>query len=243
MRDRGRSRPAEKRSRAYAAAKAQFHHRRRKIRLGFDRLFALFAGDVSNAEIARRAGVSRTRLNALYKQYFAKLFAATALQRLRARERSRREEVVRRVTKAVATDRAFNAIKASAAKAKPKRTVEPVIIDKIREPKRQYSHRAVLVDGKDVEAVHHIRNAGSAGRRGLTYATTTLYRNRLKRTRWTIFFVDVPRFPRRVIRSRNATLLRRLFADGQTRVSVYLPLDGRPQNPRHDFLADEDRWH
>ena len=234
---------SKKRRRAYLASQSQFNRRRRKLRVGFARLFDLFASGVSNAEIARRAGVSRTRLNAVYKQYFSELFAVSALERRRARERSRRDKVAGRVTKAVSRDRVMNAIRKSAAKARPRRTVEPIILEKVREPRRHYSHRTVLVDGRSVEAVHHVRNARSTGRQGVIYATTTLNRARLERTRWTILFVDVPGFRRRVIRSRNATLLRRLFADGQTRVSVYIPLDGRPENPRHDFLRDEDRWH
>jgi hypothetical protein len=240
--DQAPSHLSEKRRRAYLANQARFERRRRKIRIGFAKLYALFAGDRSIAEIAKRAGVSRARLNAIYRQYFAALFATTALERLRARERSRRDAVARRVTRAVSKDRVMNAIKQSAAKARPRRRIEPIILERVGEPARQYRHRAVLVDGKDVEAVHHIRNAGSSGRRGLTYATTTLHRTRLERTRCTIFFVDVPGFRRRVIRSRNTTLLRRLFADGQARVTVYLPLDERPAKPRHDFLRDEDRW-
>jgi hypothetical protein len=89
----------------------------------------------------------------------------------------------------------------------------------------------------------HLRKIAPAGRRrGLTYAVTTLHRAQLGRGRWTIFFVDVAGFPRRVIRSRNSRLLRRLFAEGQTRISVYIPLDGRPKCPRYDFLKDEGRW-
>jgi hypothetical protein len=239
--DRARLRLGKKHSRAYSAGMAQFDRRRRKIKIGFAKLFDLFAGDLSIAEIAKRAGVSRVRLNAIYRQYFADLFGTTALERLRARESTRREKTAGRVQRVISRDRVINAIKASAAKAKPKRTVEPIIVRTDGEITKHYRHRAVLVDGKDVEAVHHIRNSG-AGQRGLTYATTTLYRSRLEQTRWTIFFVDVPRFRRRVIRSKNSTLLRHLFADGQTRMSVYIPLDGRPQTPRHDFLRDEDRW-
>jgi hypothetical protein len=28
----------------------------------------------------------------------------------------------------------------------------------------------------------------------------------------------------------------------QKRMSAYIPLDGRPSNPRDDFLRDENRW-
>ena len=94
-------------------------------------------------------------------------------------------------------------------------------------------HRAVLIDGWDVEQVHHLRNVKSARRPGgLAYTITMLSQGRLARGEWTIFFVDVVGFPQRVIRSKNSRLLKEFFADGQTRVSVYIPLNGRPSMPR-----------
>lgn len=58
----------------------------------------------------------------------------------------------------------------------------------------------------------------------------------------TIFVIDVPRYPRRVIRCRSDKLLKRLFSAGQQRVSVYIPLEQSLENPRYDFLADENNW-
>ena len=143
----------------------------------------------------------------------------------------------------VARDRVINAIKSSAAEANSKHTVEPIALDRSGPVTKRYRHRAVLVDGWDVEQVHHLRNVKSARRPGgLAYTMTTLHRGRLARGHWTIFFVDAVGFPQRVIRSRNSRLLKDFFADGQTRVSIYIPLDGRPSNPRYDFLGDEDRW-
>jgi hypothetical protein len=52
---------SKKRRRAYLAAQSQFNRRRRKLRVGFARLLDLFASGVSKAEIARCAGLSRTR--------------------------------------------------------------------------------------------------------------------------------------------------------------------------------------
>jgi AraC-like DNA-binding protein len=227
--------------RSYRTFQAQFDHRRRKLKLDFARLFDLFASDLSIAQIAQRAGVSRVRLNAIYDRYFAELFGASARERQRSREQARREKVAARLQRVVSRDRVISAIKASAARAKPSRTVEPIIVRMDGEVTRHYRHRAVLIDGRDSEPVHHLRNSHS-GERGLTYATTTLYRSHLARARWAIFFIDVQGFRRRLIRSPTRALLRRLFADGQTRVSIYIPLDGRPSNPRYDFLQDEDRW-
>jgi hypothetical protein len=147
------------------------------------------------------------------------------------------------VVRVVARDRVVNAIKSSAAEANSGRTVEPIPLRRSGPVARRYRHRAVLVDGLDIEAVHHLRNVKPARRpRGLAYTGTTLYRARLARGRWTIFFIDVAGFPRRVIRSKNSDLLKELFAEGQTRVAVYIPLDGRPDRPRYDFLKDEGRW-
>jgi hypothetical protein len=37
-------------------------------------------------------------------------------------------------------------------------------------------------------------------------------------------------------------VLKEFFAARQTRVTVYIPLDGRPDRPRYDFRKDEGRW-
>jgi AraC-like DNA-binding protein len=231
-------------SRLFMAHKAEFERQRRHIRMSFERLFELFAKGLSIAEVARRAGVHRSRLNRVYARYFAPLLGtATALDRRRGQERARREETAKQVVRIIARDRVINAIKSSAAEANSGRTVEPVILHRSGPPTKHYRHRAVLVDGRDVEAVHHLRNVKPARRTGgRAYTVTTLFRARLVHGRWTIFFIDVPGFPRRVIRSKNSDLLKAIFAAGQARVSVYIPLDERPTKPRHDFLRDEDRW-
>jgi hypothetical protein len=164
-------------------------------------------------------------------------------ERRREQERARREKTAKQVVRVVARDRVINAIRSSAAKANPERTVEAITLHRFGPFAKRYRHRAVLVDGRDVEAVHHLRNVKRAHRPGgHAYTTTLLRRDRLERGHWTIFVVDVVGFPQRVIRSKNSRLLKELFADGETRVSVYIPLDGRPSNPRYDFLSDENRW-
>jgi AraC-like DNA-binding protein len=233
-----------KRNRVFMAHQAEFERRRRHIRMSFERLFELFAKGLSIAEVARRAGVHRSRLNRVYTRYFGPLLGtATALDRRREQERARREKTAKRVVRIIARDRVINAIKSSAAEANSRRTVEPIGLGRSGPVTKRYRHRAVLVDGWDVEQVHHLRNVKPAHRPGgLAYTMTTLNRGRLARGHWTIFFVDAPGFPRRVIRSKNSRLLKELFADGRERVSVYIPLNGRPSNPRYDFLGDEDRW-
>jgi AraC-like DNA-binding protein len=233
-----------RRGRLFMAHKAEFERRRRHIRMSFERLFELFAKGLSVAEVARRAGVHRSRLNRVYTRYFGPLLGtATALERRREQERARREKTAKQVIRVVARDRVINAIKSSAAEANSRHTVEPIALDRSGPVTKRYRHRAVLVDGWDVEQVHHLRNVKSAHRAGgIAYTVTTLHRGRLARGHWTIFFVDAAGFPRRVIRSKNSRLLNEFFADGQTRVSVYIPLNGRPSNPRYAFLRDEDRW-
>jgi hypothetical protein len=232
-----------RRGRLFMAHKAEFERRRRHIKLSFAHLFDLFAKGTSLAEVAHRAGVDRSRLGLVYKRYFGPLFDMTALERRREQERARRENTAKRVVRAIARDRVIEAIRSSVAKANSRRTVEPIILDRSGPATKRYRHRAVLVDGRDVETVHHLRNVKPAHRpEGHAYTVTTLFRARLVRGRWTIFFVDVAGFPRRVIRSKNSDLLKELFAAGQTRMAVYIPLDGRPRNPRYDFLRDEDRW-
>jgi AraC-like DNA-binding protein len=233
-----------RRGRLFMAHKAEFERRRRHIRMSFERLFELFAKGLSIAEVARRAGVHRSRLNRVYTRYFGPLLGtATALERRREQERARREKTAKQVVRVVARDRVINAIKSSAAEANSRHTVEPIALDRSGPVTKRYRHRAVLVDGRDVEAVHHLRNVKRARRPGgHAYTTTLLRRHRLERGHWTIFVVDVVGFPQRVIRSKNSRLLNEFFADGQTRMSVYIPLNGRPSNPRYDFLRDEDRW-
>jgi AraC-like DNA-binding protein len=232
------------RDRLFMAHKAAFEQRRRHIRMSFERLFELFAKGLSIAEVARRAGVHRSRLSRVYTRYFGPLFGtATALDRRREQEHARRERTAQRVVKVVARDRVITAIRSSAAEAKSGRTVESILLARSGPATKHYRHRAVLVDGRDVEAVHHLRNVKRARRPGgLAYSVTTLHRARLARGRWTIFFIDAAGFPRRVIRSKNSDLLKVFFAEGQTRVAVYIPLDGRPDRSRYDFVKDEGRW-
>ena len=214
----------------FMAHKAAFERRRRHIRMSFERLFELFAKGLSIAEVARRAGVHRSRLNRVYTRYFGPLFGtATALERRREQEHARRERTAQRVVRVVARDRVITAIRSSAAEAKSGRKVESILLARSGPATKHYRHRAVLVDVRDVEAVHHLRNVKRARRPGgLAYSVTT--------------FIDAAGFPRRVIRSKNSDLLKVFFAEGQTRVAVYIPLDGRPERSRYDFLKDEGRW-
>jgi AraC-like DNA-binding protein len=235
-------RPVATQIQVYLGKKAEFERRRRKIRLSFDKLYSLLASNFSLYDIAKVAGVSRTRVHEIYDQYFRELFAINGLERLRQRELLKRDEAANQVAKIVGTDPLLKAIKASAARANPKRVVEPIILKRSDEPGKCYRHKAVLIDTDHVEAVHYVRNARRIRRRGITYGTTTLYRSQLQTTKWTIFVLDVPQFRRRVIRTRSSRLIEDLFPGKQRRVSVYIPLDAQPENPRYDFLADEDNW-
>ena len=62
-----------RRGRLFMAHKAEFERQRRHIRMSFERLFELFAKGLTIAEVARRAGVHRSRLNRVYTRYFAPL--------------------------------------------------------------------------------------------------------------------------------------------------------------------------
>jgi hypothetical protein len=225
----------------YLAHKARFNRKRRKITLDFDQLYSLLASDVSLNKIAQLGGVTKRRMNAVYELYFRVFFRKGALDRAKQAEELKRAKVADRVARAIAADPVLKAIRASATRAKPKRTVKPVLLKRGDDAVKRYRHKAVLVDGKP-EAVHHIQSARRGRGRTISYAATTLYRTRLQSGGRSIFVVDVPRFRRRVIRSRNLDLLRTFFAEGQKRVTIYIPLDSRPQNPRHDFLAEENNW-
>ena len=225
----------------YLAHKARFNRKRRKINLDFDQLYTLLASDVSLSKIAQLGGVTKKRINVVYELYFRTLFGMGALERAKQVEELKRTKVADRVARAIAADPVLKAIQASAVRAKPKRTVKPVLLKRGGDPVKRYRHKAVLVDGKP-EVVHYIQSARRGRGRTISYASTTLYRTRLQRDGRSIFVVDVPRFRRRVIRSRNLELLRTFFAEGQKRVTIYIPLDSRPQNPRHYFVADEDNW-
>ena len=120
--------------------------------------------------------------------------------------------------------------------------VEPVIHKMERNPLRCFRRRAVLVDGKDVESVHHLRRARVFRSDAVSYGTTRLTRECLEQSNWIIFYIDVPHRRRRVIRCRSSRLLRALFPPGARSKDVYIPVAGAPTTPRYDFLANQDNW-
>ena len=219
--------------------KAAFGRRRRKLRLGFEALQRLFASDVSFAQIAEKAGVSRTRIQHIFNDHYSDLLPFSATERRRKREAERRSLALEKIHQAFLRDGAMRAIVRSAAKAG--RKVEPIIFKREGDPTRCFRHRRVLVDGKE-EPVHRIRNARLLRGERIAYGSTPLTREELKRHRHVIFHVDVPSHRRRVLRCPSARLLKQLFPAGVDRRDVYIPVSGRPDNPRYDFLADEDNW-
>jgi hypothetical protein len=225
---------------AYLARRHAFNRRRRKLRLDFDTLFDLFAADASGAAIARRARVSKERINFIFGRYFRDLFGMTGLERRRNTERKTRDQAERRLSHAVSTDRVLTAIRTSADQARSKRGIDPVGCGK-RNIAR-FRRKAVRVDAKNLESVHHIRAVRFSRRGTIAYGSTTLYRTTLETLKRTIFVINVPRYPRRIIRCRSDKLLKSLFSAGRDRVSIYIPLKEPLQNPRYDFLADEDNW-
>jgi hypothetical protein len=219
----------------------KFNRKRRRIKLDFDQLYSLLASDVRLNQIAKVGGVTKRRINAIYEVYFRDLFGIGPLERARRIDHLKRTKVANEVARAIAADPVLRTIQAPAARVAPKRAVRSVLLKRSGDPAKRYRHNAVLVDGK-LEAVHHIQKARRGRGRTISYAATTLYRTRLQRGGWSIFVVDVRGFGRRVFRSRNRDLLRTLFAGSQNRVTAYIPLAGRPDNPRHDFLSDEENW-
>jgi hypothetical protein len=226
----------------YLERRAAFNRRRRKIKADFDKLYKLFASDLSFHKIAERVGVTRPRLNEIFRLHFQDLFPVSGLERQRQRRTLRRNEIMNRVARLISEDPVLNSIKASAAKGRRKRLIEPILLARRGEPTKRYRHKAVLVDGKHVEPVHHIRKPRVFARGGLAYGTTSLSRHRLEESTWTIFVVDVPHYRRRVLRSKSAKLLKALFDGKAQKKSTYIPLNGRPEDPVYDFLADEDNW-
>jgi hypothetical protein len=225
----------------YLAKRRQFN-RRRKSHIDFDTLYELFASGASSAEIAKRAHVSKERISVIFNHHFSDLFGVSALERRRRREQASRESAAQERALRIRNDRVLTAIRKSAQGSIDKKGIDVVLIAKGHWVK-DYRNKAVLVAKKSVESVHHLRAARRrrSGRK-ITYAGTTLYRSTLEKTAWTIFVIDVPHYAQRVIRSNNQRLLNTFFSRGQTRVEVYIPLDGHPENPRYDFLADEDNW-
>jgi hypothetical protein len=226
---------------AYLRRRHAFDPRRRELRLSFDQLFDLFNGEESSADIARRARVSKERINVIFNRHFSDLLGMTASERRRRKEQTLRDDAARKVAATIAKDRLLIAIRQSAQESRSKPRIEPVFGAK-RARLTGFRRKAVLVNGRSIESVHHIRKSRPSGSGTRMYGSTTLYRSTLERSGWTIFVVDVPHYPRRVIRSRNTGLLRSFFDDGQTRVSIYIPLQNPSENPRYDFLADEDNW-
>jgi hypothetical protein len=228
------------RLKTYIARKRAFDRRRTAVRVNFDTLYSFFSSAESGARIARRASVSKERINFIYNKYFSDLFGMTARERQRHIERKLRDDAKQRLADATQKDRVLAAIRKSAERAVPKRKIDPVLPRK--HEFAQFRHKAVLVEGTTIESVHHIRTRRFSRRGTIAYGSTTLSRTTLESLKRTIFFIDVPHYPRRIIRCRNDTLLKSLFSAGQQRVSVYIPLEQQLEKPRYDFLADEDNW-
>jgi AcrR family transcriptional regulator len=226
----------------YLAGKAAFDRRRRKSRLGFDALYGLFASGLTSAEIARRAGVSRSRINRVFDDYFRELFGMSGREREQRRQADARANAARCLAQSVAKDRVLNALLRSVERAGGKRRIEPIICKRGRDPGKRFRRRAVLVDGRQVEPVHRMRRKRVWPAGGLAYVVTALSRKALEASPWTIFYVDVASHRRRVIRCRSAKLIKALFPPGVTRKNIYIPLGRSPDRPRYDFLADEDNW-
>ena len=118
------------RLKAYIARKRQFDRRRRTLRLDFDALYAFFSSAESGAQIARRARVSKERVNLIYNKYFSDLFGMTGLERQRNIERKLREGAEQLRARDIGRDRVLVAVRSSAEKARPKREIQPVFREK-----------------------------------------------------------------------------------------------------------------
>ena len=169
--------PQSSQAATYLANKAKFNRLRRKSRLDFDTLYQLFSADLTSSEIAKRAALSRPRVNLIYKQYFSELFGMSDRERRERREDRLRQTKANNLARVIAADRVLTAVFKSAEKAK--RRIEPIIYRRGLNLSRRYRHRAVLVDRKDIEPVHHVCNARQFYPGGIHYGVTTLYRNRL----------------------------------------------------------------
>jgi AraC-like DNA-binding protein len=226
----------------YLARKQKFNRLRRTAKLSFDALYRLFASDLTSPEIARRAGVSRPRINRIFDDYFADLFGMSAFERRKAREGKIRQRRTQQIARAIAGDSILNAIWNSARKVGSKRKIVPILtMRRGSNPSKRFRHRAVLVDGRP-EQVHHLRSERIWPRGGGVYAVTSVSRRELEGSTHTIFYIEVPGHRRRVLRSNSARLLRALFPRGANRRNVYIPLDRPPSEPVYDFLADENNW-
>ena len=103
------------RSPLYLVRKSSFDRLRRASKLSFDELYRLFADNISLYEIARRAGVSRTRVATIYRDHFSDIFQTSAIARLRERERSQRQKTAAHVNALISNDSVLNEIRELAA--------------------------------------------------------------------------------------------------------------------------------
>jgi hypothetical protein len=116
--------------RAYLERKAAFNRHRRKVKADFDKLYRLFESDLSFNKIAEVAGVSKPRIVEIFRLHFAQFFSVSGSKRRRDIAKRRKDEVANRVARLISKDPVLNAIKASAARAKRKRTIEPIILNR-----------------------------------------------------------------------------------------------------------------
>jgi AraC-like DNA-binding protein len=234
------------RRRLYIERQKCFDSRRRKIALNFCELYQLFASEqLSMAAISKRAHVSRPRIQTIFDLHFSDLIGATAFARREKRETQLRQAVRNEIAQRLDRDELLRAIRKSARRAAKKRTDRVHMVEHLVSNKKGASkairRKAVLVDG-ELESVHHIQSGKLSRSRRLAYGATNLYRNVLRRTSHSIFFIDVPGYVRRVLRCRNEELLAALFQPNSESVGIHIPLDHRPETSRYDFLADEDNW-
>jgi hypothetical protein len=200
-----------------AEAREGFNRRRRRCKLSFDQLWRRFERGESFANIAKSAGVTRSRLRIIYESWFRKLLQLSSGKERRERQQNERREALYRNLRTLPQSKAVRAI----AGTEGTRQVKPVPRDQRSRP-GQVRSREVFVRGR-LCGVHHLRNARRQKGRHAAYATTTIHRGPLERQDFKSFYIETDYGIKRIDMEREE-LIAYFKKRGQKSVTIYLPI-------------------
>jgi hypothetical protein len=198
--------------RQLAEAREGFNQRRRKCKLTFDQLRRRLERGDSFADIARYAGVTRSRLRLIYELWFRKLLR---LPRGKERRANQYTDKRKALLQNLPQRKAVRAI----ARVEGRSQVKPVPRDQRSRP-GQIRSREVFVRGR-LCGVHHLSNTRRQDGRNAVYATTTICRGPLERQDFKSFYIETEYGTKRIDMEREE-LLAYFKRREQKSVTIYL---------------------
>ena len=199
-----------------AEVREGFNRRRRKCRLTFDQLWRRFERGDSLANIARSAGVARSRMRIIYELWFRKFLRLPSGQERREKQQRERRESLYKNLKKLPQRKAVQVI----ARAEGSRWVKPVFRDQRSRP-GQIRSREVFVRGR-LCGVHHLRNVHPRGRHA-RYTQTNISRGPLEHQDFKSFYIETD-YGIKCVDMEREELLALFRKRGQQSVKIWLAI-------------------